>query len=153
MLTDQQIISKYGQPGDISNLRTVIAPFHFRIAWDLKTTTRKITCHKLIADRLLAALGEILAHYGEAKIKELEIDLYGGCFNFRKMRGGNRWSRHSWGIAIDLSPAKNGLKTKKPQAQFSKPEYKPMFDIFYKHGFLSYGIERDFDWMHIETSI
>jgi hypothetical protein len=153
MLTDQQIIAKYGQPGDISNLRTVIAPFHFRIAWDLKTTTRKITCHKLIADRLLAALGEILAHYGEAKIKELEIDLYGGCFNFRKMRGGNKWSRHSWGIAIDLSPTKNGLKTKKPQAQFSKPEYKPMMDIFYKHGFFNLGVKEDRDYMHFETAI
>jgi hypothetical protein len=101
----------------------------------------------------LAALGEILAHYGSDRIKELEIDLYGGCFNFRKMRGGNRWSRHSWGIAIDLSPAKNGLKTKKPQAQFSRPEYKPMMDIFYKHGFENLGVEKDYDWMHFQTAI
>ena len=152
MLTDQQIIAKYGQPGDISNLRTIISPFPFRIAWDKKTSTRKITCHKLIADNLLAVLNDLLAHYGLSELQRLEIDLFGGCYNYRKMRGGNKWSRHSWAIALDLSPEKNGLKTKKPQAQFSQPEYKPMIDIFYKHGFESYGVERDFDWMHFEIS-
>ncbi len=152
MLTDQQIISKYGEPGNISNLRTIISPFPFRIAWDKKTTTRKITCHKLIAEDLLAVLNDLLAHYGLDRLKELEIDLFGGCFNFRKMRGGNKWSRHSWAIAIDLSPEKNGLKTKRPQAQFSKPAYKPMIDIFYKHGFFNLGVEKGYDYMHFEIN-
>jgi hypothetical protein len=69
------------------------------------------------------------------------------------MRGSKtRWSRHAFGIAIDLDPARNGLKVKKPLAQFSKPEYKAMIDIFYANDFISYGIEKDFDWMHFELA-
>jgi hypothetical protein len=67
------------------------------------------------------------------------------------MRGSKtKWSRHAWGIAIDLDPARNGLKTKKPTAQFSKPEYKAMIDIFYRHGFIGLGPEQDRDWMHFQ---
>jgi hypothetical protein len=153
MLTDAQIIAKYGQPGDISNLRTIISSFPFRIAWDKKTVTRKVTCHKLIADRLRAVLDELLAHYGLDRLKELEIDLFGGCFNYRKMRGGNRWSRHSWAIAIDLSPEKNGLKTKWKDSQFAKPEYQKMHEIFEKHGFFNLGKAKGYDSMHFETAI
>ena len=152
MLTDQQIIEKYGQPGDEHNLMSIVLPYPMRIAWDLSKSVNKITCHKLIALNLGAVFDDLLAHYGLPELQRLEIDLFGGCYNFRKMRGGNKWSRHSWAIAIDLSPAKNGLKVKKPAAQFSKPEYKPMIDIFYKHKFVGLGREQDRDWMHFEIN-
>ena len=107
-------------------------------------------CHKDVADNFLAVFNDLLAHYGYEKIVELGIDLYGGCFNFRKMRGGNSWSTHSWGIAIDLDPARNQLKESKKTARFARPEYKPMIEIFYKHGFESLGVEKDYDWMHFQ---
>jgi len=152
MLTDQQIIDKYGQPGDEKNLTTIQLPYKMRIAWDTKTTVSKITCHKMVAIPLSNVFSDLLAAYGFEELQKLGIDLFGGCYNFRKMRGGNRWSRHSWAIAIDLDPARNGLKTKKPAAQFSKPEYKKMISLFYKHGFIGYGPEKDYDWMHFEIS-
>lgn len=152
MLTDQQIIDKYGQPGADGNLTTIQLPYKMRVAWDLKTTVTKITCHRLIAVPLSAVFTDLLAAYGFEELQRLEIDLFGGCYNFRKMRGGNRWSRHSWAIAIDLSPTKNGLKTKFPDAQFSKPDYKKMISIFYKNGFIGYGPEKDYDWMHFEIN-
>lgn len=152
MLTDSQIIDKYGQPGDEKNLTSIQLSYKMRIAWDLKTTVSKITCHKLIAVPLSNVFTDLLAAYGFEELQRLDIDLFGGCYNFRKMRGGNRWSRHSWAIAIDLSPTKNGLKTKKPQAQFSKPEYQKMIDVFYKNGFIGYGPEKDYDWMHWEIN-
>ena len=154
MLTDSQIIQKYGQPGDVSNFIVIQLPYPMRIAWDTKVTVNKMQCHKLAADRFKAVFSELLSVYGLEKIKHLDIDLFGGCVNVRLQRGSKtKWSRHAWGIAIDLSPAKNQLKWGKDKAQFAKPEYKPMIDIFYKHGFIGYGPERNYDWQHFELSV
>lgn len=153
MLTDQQIIAKYGQPGDPDNLTTITLPYRMRIAWDLKTTVQRITCHKLIADPLLNVFTDILAHYGYEELKRLGIDLFGGCLNVRLMRGSKtKWSRHAWGLAIDLDPARNKLRETKKTARFARPEYKPMIDIFYKHGFIGLGPEQNRDWMHFEIN-
>ncbi len=46
----------------------------------------KMRCHKLVADAFLNVFNELLEVYGYQRLVELGIDLYGGCFNFRKMR-------------------------------------------------------------------
>ena len=151
MMTTQQAIKKYGTPNEAGTyLVTINLPYPMRIAWDTKTTVIKMRCHKDVADNFTAVFNDLLAHYGLEKIQELGIDLFGGCFNFRKMRGGTSWSKHSWGIAIDLDPARNKLKETSRTARFARPEYKPMIDIFYKHGFISLGREKNYDWMHFE---
>lgn len=153
MMTEQQITTKYGQPGDSTQLTTVQLPYPMRLAWDLTKTVSKISCHKLIADNLRAVFDEMLSYYGIDAIKELGIDLFGGCVNVRLMRGSKtRWSHHSWGIAIDLDPERNQLKENHTTARFARPEYKPMIDIFYKHGFKGLGREEDRDWMHFEIA-
>jgi len=154
MLTDSQIIAKYGQPGDVSNFTVIQLPYPMRIAWDPKVTVNKMQCHKLAAEPFKAVFSDLLAHYGLSELQRLDIDLFGGCVNVRLQRGSkSKWSRHAWGIAIDLSPAKNGLKTKWPQSQFSKPEYAEMHRIFEKHGFVNYGKVRGNDAMHFELSV
>jgi hypothetical protein len=153
MLTDEQIIAKYGEPGDPDNLTTIIFPYPMRISWDMTKTVSKTQCHKLIVDNLSGVLHELLAYYGLLELQRLEIDIFGGLNNFRLMRGSKKkWSRHSWAIAIDLSPNKNGLKTKWEDAQFSQPAYKIMIDTFYKHGFFSLGKEKGYDAMHWEIA-
>ena len=107
-------------------------------------------CNGLVAKNFTDVFKDLLNHYGYEKIQELGIDLFGGCFAFRAMRGGSDYSKHSWGIAIDLDPERNTLHETKRTARFARPEYKPMIDIFYKHGFLSLGVEKDYDWMHFE---
>ena len=152
MITTIQATNKYGIPSKNPNyLVTLNLPYPMRLSWDKNVKVNKIQCHKLAASKLDSIFKEILSTYGYEKIVELGIDLYGGCFNFRAMRGGSEYSRHSWGIAIDLDPERNQLKTKWSNAQFSKLEYKPMIDIFYKNGFVSLGKEKGFDAMHFEV--
>lgn len=151
MLTTNKIIAKYGKPNQQGSfLTTIKLPYPMRLAWDKKTTVTTMRCHKLVALNFINVFKDLLSHYGLPKIQELGIDLFGGCFNFRAMRGGSDYSRHSWGIAIDLYPERNQLKETSATARFARAEYKPMIDIFYKHGFVSLGIEKNYDWMHFE---
>ena len=151
MITTQNAIKKYGFPTENPSYLTVLnLPYPMKLAWDKNVFVNKITCHKLVTDKLELIFKEILHYYGLEKIKELGIDIYGGCYNFRKMRGGNDYSRHSWGIAIDLDPERNLLKETSKTARFARKEYKPMIDIFYKYGFISLGREKNYDWMHFE---
>lgn len=152
MITTSQATNKYGVPSkNPTYLVTLKLPYPMRLAWDKNVKVNKMQCHRLVHDKLSNIFNDILAHYGYEKIVELGIDLFGGCFNFRTMRGGSEPSRHSWGIAIDLDPERNKLKETSKTARFARPEYKPMIDIFYKHGFLSLGREKNYDWMHFEV--
>ena len=151
MLKTSEIEKIFGRPGDDRNLVTVPMPYPRRIAWDLKVITNRMQCHKLVAPIFQKIHTEILAHYGLKEIQRLEIDIFGGCYNFRKMRGGSDWSRHSWGIAEDLNPSKNDLNMGKKAAQFAKPEYKKMIEIYYSNGFVNQGIEKGYDFMHAEV--
>lgn len=156
MLTQEQIEAKYGKanPTGKGYLVTITLPYKMRLAWARNQYVTKIQCHKLIADRLLAVFNDILNHYGYDEVVRLGLDLYGGCFNYRLMRGSAKtFSRHSWAIAFDLDPDRNLLHETSKTARFARPEYKPMIDIWYKHGFFSLGREQNRDFMHFETSI
>ena len=152
MMTTNEIIKKYGKPNETGEgyLTTILLPYPMKLAWDLDTKVSKMRCHKLAAEPFLKVFNDLLAHYGLNEIERLGIDLFGGCFNYRKMRGGTSWSKHAWGIAIDLDPARNLLKETSKTARFARPEYQPMIDIFYRHGFISLGIEENRDFMHFE---
>jgi len=151
-MTTNQLIKKFGKPNitGVPYLTTIQLPYPMRLAWDLDVSVTRMSCHKDVANDFKNVFDDLLYYYGLEQLKSLEIDLFGGCFNYRKKRNGTSWSTHAWAIAIDLNPAKNGLRTKWADAQFSQPEYQPMIDIFYANNFISYGVEYDFDAMHFE---
>ena len=153
-MTTAEIIKKYGKPSQDGKpyLVTINLPYPMRLAWDKSVKVTKLRCHKLVADRLLKVFNQLLNHYGYDEIVRLGIDLFGGCFNYRSMRGGNDWSTHSCGISIDLDPERNKLKETSKTARFARPEYKPMIDIFYANGFESLGVEKNYDWMHFQIA-
>lgn len=151
IMTDAEVQSRFGKPGN--DIIQIPIAYPMRIAWDTKVVVNKIWSHKLCADNFTNLFKDLLSHYGLPELQRLGIDLFGGTYNLRLMRGSKtRWSRHSWAIAIDLDPSRNQLKWDKTKAQFAKPEYKAMVDIFYKNGFVGYGPEKDYDWMHFEIS-
>lgn len=154
MLTTTQAIQRYGKPNQTGTyLVSVKLAFPLRLAWDTNSKVSTIRVHKNVADSVKAIFQDILAHYGYDKIVELGIDLFGGSFAYRMMRRGTELSKHAFGIAIDLDPLRNQPKETSKTARFARSEYKAMIDIFYKHGFVSLGREKNYDWMHFEKGL
>ena len=153
MITTSQLIKDFGKPNEKGTyLTTIKLPYLMRLAWDKNTKVTTMRCHNLVANNFLGVFNELLEVYGLEKIQELGIDLFGGCFAFRAMRGGSDYSRHSWGIAIDLDPERNQLKTPYSKSNFSKKEYSELHRIFKKNGFVNLGVEKGYDAMHWEIA-
>lgn len=146
--TQSELFKFYGDPG--TNQGKADLPYTMKIAWNTKQRVNKITCHEKVAQPIERVLGRVLDHYGLDKIKELGLDMFGGCLNVRKMRGGTSWSTHAWGIAIDMDPARNRLRQSCPEAQMCASDYKKWFDLWEEEGAVSLGRARDYDWMHIQ---
>lgn len=132
----------YGEPGDINNLINLPVSDLGVAYFGQKVKT--IRCHRRVADSLRLALEEI--HAGPAKHI---LGEYGGCFNYRQMRGGTRFSKHAWGAAIDLSPMRNGLRTHWP-VKASMPF--EVMEAFSRQGWTSAGAFWSRDAMHFEAT-
>lgn len=146
--------SFFGQASETGNPNLVLAnlPYPMVIAWDPSKIVKKITCHKLVKDSMVRVLTNVHTHYGMGKIIELRLDYFGGCFNYRKMRGGNQLSMHSWGIAIDFDPDCNQLKWGRDRAVFARPDYNRFWEFWEAEGWVSLGRSRNFDWMHVQAA-
>lgn len=125
-------------------------PFSFPLAWDADQRVASFACHRLVAEPLTRIFAAAAAHYGEATFRKLRLDQFGGCYNYRPMRGGSSLSMHSWGIAVDLDPVNNGLNTRAPQATFSRPEYLPFWQMVEAEGAVSLGRAIGRDFMHFQ---
>lgn len=100
MVTSNECLKKYGDPTLEKNM----------IVWDvpaeleLGVIPKKIYCNKDMVKPLQLALKNIIER---GLVKELKT--WDGCFNIRKKRGLSSMSLHSWGLAIDINAAWNGL--------------------------------------------
>lgn len=127
--------------------------YPLRIAWDLRKSASRFSCHEKIHDAAKRVLSRVLDHYGPARIRELGLDLFGGCLNVRRMRGGSAWSTHAWGAALDFDPERNQLKWDKSRARFARHEYERWWSLWEEEGFVSLGRRKDYDWMHVQAAL
>ena len=142
--------SVFGKAGCENMLVNVPVPANYPLKYDGKPV-KSIRIHKLVADRLAAALQDIINHYGEDIEKVAPgACCYDGSYNFRKTTGTSSYSIHSWGLALDFDASKNTMKMSAPKARLSRDVYKPFFDIWEYHGFMSLGRRGDYDWQHIQ---
>lgn len=146
----KDVASFFGDRGESQAL--LLMPFPMRLAWAPETTIYRYSCHKLVHDPMKRIWQRTLAHYTYPALKDLRLDMFGGCLNVRKMRGGSAWSMHSWGIAVDVDPDRNQLKFKREAASLDDPVYKPFWGFVYDEGFISLGIELNYDWMHFQAA-
>ena len=103
MVTSAQCLKKYGDPTLEKGM----------VVWDVPTSLeigvipKKIYCNKDLVLPLQQALQSLIV---TGRVTELKT--WDGCFNIRKKRGLSSMSLHSWGLAIDVNAAWNGLGKK-----------------------------------------
>lgn len=136
MVTSQQALKKYGDPVKESNMTLWDVPGHLEVG----VIPKKLYCNKDMVLPLSTAFNNLVAR---GKVSELKT--FDGCFNIRKKRGLSSMSLHSWGIAIDVNAAWNGLgKTPTLSPEFVK--------CFTDAGFTWGGTWTRKDGMHFELS-
>jgi hypothetical protein len=148
--SEDQLIRYFGEVG--KNQTRIQLPFTHRLSWDKKVRINRFSCHEKVHDSLERVLTRVLDHYGLERIIELRLDLWGGCLNVRRMRGGTKWSMHSWGIALDYDPERNQLKWGRDRAAFARPEYDRWWSFWEEEGWVSLGRSANFDWMHVQAA-
>lgn len=146
----KDLVQYYGEVG--TNQVKVNLPHAVRLAWDTDTKINRFTCHEKVADSLVRVLNRVIDHYGSEQYIELGMDLWAGCLNVRKMRGGNRYSMHSWGIAIDWDSARNRLRWDSSKANFAKPIYDEWWKIWEDEQWVSLGRAANRDFMHVQRA-
>ena len=118
MLTSQSCIQKYGEPGNVKTEGQYMAiwnvPLDVSVAFG--TIPARIYCNNDLRAPLEAALRNLIA-----RSLNKELRTWDGCYQVRNKRGLGSPSFHSWGLAVDLNAAWNGLG-KKPtvSAEFVK---------------------------------
>jgi hypothetical protein len=136
MVTSAQCLKKYGNPELERNMTVWDVPTELEIGM----IPKKIYCNKDMVKPLSTAFKNLI---DTGKVKELKT--WDGCFNIRKKRGLSSMSLHSWGIAIDVNAAWNGLN-KEPV--LSKEFVKCFTDAGFEWG----GTWKRKDGMHFQLS-
>jgi len=143
--------SFYGEVG--KHQKRLQLPYPHKLSWDKRHVQNSFYCHEKVHESLNNVLTSVLNHYGIDEIKRLGLDLWGGCLNVRKKRGGTSWSTHSWGIALDYNPEQNALRWGRDKAIFAQPEYDTWWECWEKEGWVSLGRKKNYDWMHVQAAI
>jgi hypothetical protein len=147
---ESQVSEFYGPMG--VNQQRLQLPFAMKLAWDPAKIVRSFVVHEKVHDSALRCFERIADAYDEAARERIGIDLFGGCLNVRRKRGGTSWSMHSWGIAIDFDPQRNPLRASRASARLAQPDCETFWRIWEDAGWVSLGRSRDYDWMHVQAA-
>lgn len=145
-----QVSNFYGEVG--KNQVMLKLPYTMKVAWEQEKLITEFSVHEKVHDSALRCFTKIADAYNEEERSKLGIDLWGGCLNVRKMRGGSSWSMHAWGIAIDFDPDRNQLTWGKNRARLAKPDAELFWKIWEDEGWISLGREKNYDWMHVQAA-
>lgn len=134
MVTSAECLAKYGDPNKQAHMVIYDVPTELEVG----VIPKKIYCNK----DMVLPLGLAFKNLIDRKCVG-ELVTWDGCFNIRKMRGLESMSLHSWGVAIDVNAATNGLG--------KKPNLSPEFvKCFTDAGFEWGGNWRRMDGMHFQ---
>jgi hypothetical protein len=116
MVTSKQCLEKWGDP------TTPEGEGNYMTMWDVPSNLeigvipKRLYCNKA----MIGPLTQVFTNLIQRKLVN-ELKTWDGCFNVRKMRGLGAQSLHSWGIAVDVNAAWNGLgQTPKLTPEFVK---------------------------------
>lgn len=104
MITSKMCLDKWGDPAITENELKCMTVWDVPEHLEIGVIPKKLYCNKLMVPALIKAFTNLI---DRGFVKELKT--FDGCFNVRKMRGLTALSLHSWGIAIDVNAAWNGL--------------------------------------------
>jgi hypothetical protein len=127
-------------------------PFPMRLAWDTRKLVYRFSIHEKVHDSAKRCFDRIADAYDAEGRKLTGIELFGGCLNVRKMRGGSSWSMHAYGVAIDFDPARNQLRWGRDKARLAQPDCRRFWQIWEDEGWVSLGRARNYDWMHTQAA-
>ena len=111
-------IAFFGDPNKTSfqnqNLIIITPPFQMYYEGH---PLKGINVNKKVATALLLVFNEVLDKCGhdQKKIDASGVSAFGGCYNFRPIRGSKNLSNHAFGAAIDIDPEHYPLGATKRQ--------------------------------------
>lgn len=99
-----EIKALFGEPGKpICYAGRVRLKRELKISWGQEKIV-VFACHKLVEDVMQSCFDQI----HDQNLWDL-LGEWGGCYNYRPVRGSSHISTHAWGIGIDLDPDNNPL--------------------------------------------
>jgi D-alanyl-D-alanine carboxypeptidase len=134
-----------------ANLVTVKLPWRGVASWDRTLRITGLRVHKDTAGSLSDILALIWAMAGKSQraIETMGMHLIGGGYNWRQKRRGSSLSMHSYGIAVDFDPDRNGMGDPTPAMDLR------VVEIFEHHGWTWGGrwSPASRDGMHFQAAV
>ncbi|GAB5378457.1 MAG: M15 family metallopeptidase [Acuticoccus sp.] len=147
----------YGPPGRKDGsvrppLVKVPLPWKMKLGWNRRQHRSYLWAHEKVADSLARVLARVDAQFDAAQKADLGIDIFSGDYAPRQMRGANRASLHSWGIAFDFDAERNQLRWNRHRARLGQPDAIPFWEAWEAEGWCALGRVRNYDFMHVQAA-